>query len=167
MLISICSYLKERDYPHTVTSQCYTPFQEVRLPRHVHSDTGNWGHIPPHTRSHGEGNTSLTDSQDHKAQHKTGMIPQTAQTWNCECWVKLTGTETGGAIINRDRRKWEPVTSTTILPVFLAPGCTKTKPEPLGRSQSQWDLSEPTCDRGSSEQNKYWAVQLVQLLYFM
>lgn len=107
MLISICSYLKERDYPHTVTSQCYTPFQEVRLPRHVHSDTGNWGHIPPHTRSHGEGNTSLTDSQDHKAQHKTGMIPQTAQTWNCECWVKLTGTETGGAIINRDRRKWE------------------------------------------------------------
>lgn len=101
----------EKETVTRLTLQSHMLFQEARISRrqgrHIHSDTGNWDDISPHTRSHREGDISWTDWQNHRAWHKTGMIPRKAQTLNCICGVKLTGTETGGAIINRDRRKWE------------------------------------------------------------
>lgn len=80
---------------------------EGGLPQHVHSDTGNWDDISPHTRSHWEEHITSTDSQNHRARHKTRMIHRQHRHGTAYVGVQLTGTETGGAIINRDRRKWE------------------------------------------------------------
>lgn len=86
--ITACTLLQE-----TLSSQN----REGSLPS-THSDTGSEGNTPPHAGGGKHSTTGHTRRGWRHRQHRYGTL--------C-VGVELTGTESGGAITNRDRRKWE------------------------------------------------------------